>query len=134
MESFEPVGTFKGLLVQLPYNEQGHLQLHQTAQSTAQPGLEHLQGMGHPPPLRATYSSASPPIWQKKFLPYVQSKSPSFSLDPFPLILSQQTLLGGAHSTAQLTQNSSPCCLWCPPAPRARLDCPARPSSPFFRR
>ena len=36
-------GTFKGHLVQLPCNEQGHLQLDQVAQSFFQPDLEGLQ-------------------------------------------------------------------------------------------
>jgi len=39
-------GTLKGHLVQLPCNEQGHLQLHQVAQSPIQPDLECLQGQG----------------------------------------------------------------------------------------
>ena len=38
--------TFKGHLVQLPYNEQGHLQLEQAAQSPIQPDLECLQREG----------------------------------------------------------------------------------------
>jgi len=39
-------GTLKGHLVQLPYNKQGHLQLHQVAESPVQPDLECLQGWG----------------------------------------------------------------------------------------
>jgi len=39
-------GTFKGHLVQHPRNEQGHLQLHQVAQSPIQPDTECLQGWG----------------------------------------------------------------------------------------
>ena len=39
MESFELEGTPKGHLVQLPCNEQGHLQLHQVAQNPVQPDL-----------------------------------------------------------------------------------------------
>jgi len=35
-------GTFKGFLLQLFCNEQGHLQLDQAAKSLAQPGLESL--------------------------------------------------------------------------------------------
>ena len=42
--SFELEGTLKGHLVQLPCNEQGHLQLEQVAQSPVQPDLECLQG------------------------------------------------------------------------------------------
>ena len=39
-------GTLKGHLVQLPRNEQGHLQLHQVAQSPIQPDLEYLWATG----------------------------------------------------------------------------------------
>ena len=40
---FELEGTFKGHLVQLPWNKKGHLQLDQVAQSPVQPELECLQ-------------------------------------------------------------------------------------------
>jgi len=43
-ESFELEGALKGHLVQLSYNECGHLQLYQVAQSPIQPDLECLQG------------------------------------------------------------------------------------------
>lgn len=43
MELFELEGTFKGHLVQLPCNEQRHLQLNEVAQSPVQPNLESLQ-------------------------------------------------------------------------------------------
>jgi len=46
MERFELEGTLKGHLVQLPCNEQGHLQPHQGAQSPIHPDLERLQGWG----------------------------------------------------------------------------------------
>ena len=39
-ELFELEGTLKGHLVQLPCNEQEHLQLDQGAQSPVQPDLE----------------------------------------------------------------------------------------------
>ena len=42
VESFELEGTLKGHLVQLPCNEQGHLQLHQSAQRPIQP--DHFLG------------------------------------------------------------------------------------------
>ena len=45
-QTLELEGTFKGHLVQLPCNEQGHPQLDQIAQSLVQPGLESLQGWG----------------------------------------------------------------------------------------
>ena len=44
VELFELEGTLKGHLIQLPCNEQGHLQLDQGAQSPVQPDLECLQG------------------------------------------------------------------------------------------
>ena len=44
IESFELEGTFKGHVAQLPCNKQGHLQLHQVAQSLVQPNLACLQG------------------------------------------------------------------------------------------
>ena len=44
IEWLELGGTFKGHLVQLPCNEQGHAQLDQVAQ--IQPGFESLHGWG----------------------------------------------------------------------------------------
>jgi len=61
--------SFKGHLVQLPYNEQGHLQLHHAAQSPIQPDPECSQGQdihhqsGQPVPV-----SHDP--YCKKSLPY----------------------------------------------------------------
>ena len=46
IESLELEGTFKGSLVQLPCNEQGHAHLDQVAQSPIQPCPESLQGRG----------------------------------------------------------------------------------------
>ena len=43
---FELEGTFKGHLVQLPCNEQGHLHLDQDAQSTVQPEINVVVGPG----------------------------------------------------------------------------------------
>jgi len=48
IESFEFKRTFKGHLLQLLYNEQGHPQIDQVAQSLIHPGLESLQGQGTP--------------------------------------------------------------------------------------
>ena len=77
IESLELEGTFKGHLVQLPYNEQGHLQLDQDAQSLVHPDLECLQGWG------IHHLSEQPvPVphhaYCKKYLPYTQPKSPFF--------------------------------------------------------
>ena len=43
IESLELEGTFKGHLVQLPCNEQGHVQLDQVDQGAIQLDLECLQ-------------------------------------------------------------------------------------------
>ena len=40
IESLELEGAFKGHVVQLPFNEQRHLQLDKVAQSPVQPGFE----------------------------------------------------------------------------------------------
>ena len=46
IELVELEGTLKDLLVQLPCNEQGHLQLDQVAQSPVQPDLiHHISGI-----------------------------------------------------------------------------------------
>ena len=46
IKSFELERALKGYAVQLFCNEQGHLQLHQGAQSPIHPDLECLQGQG----------------------------------------------------------------------------------------
>ena len=46
IEHFGLEGTFKDHLVQLPCNEQGHLQLDRVAQTPVQPDLECFQGWG----------------------------------------------------------------------------------------
>lgn len=86
---FELDGTFKGQLVQLPCYKQGHLQLDHVAQS---PTLECLQE-------QSTYQFPGQPIPVprqpscKKLLPSIQSTSPLLSLNSFPFVLLQQTLL-----------------------------------------
>ena len=77
MESFELERTSKSHLVQLPYNEQGHLQLHQVAQSPAQPVFECLQG----------WSIHGLPHC-KKLLPFILSESALFyfeTISPYPI-------------------------------------------------
>ena len=73
---FELEGTFKGHPVQLLCNEQGHVQLHQVAQSNqvVQPDLECLQGWG------IHHHSGQPVVvlhhhYCKKPFPYIHSKS-----------------------------------------------------------
>jgi len=74
IEQFGLEGTFRGHLAQLPFSEQGHLQLEQVAQGPVQPDLECFQGLG-------IYSLSGQPVpvfhhpHCKKFLPYIQSKS-----------------------------------------------------------
>ena len=90
MESFELEGTFKGHLVQLPCNEQGHLQLDQIAQSPIQPDTECLQGWVHPPPLGNLFQCLTILIIKDIFL-ISNLNLPSFSLKAFGLVVSQQT-------------------------------------------
>ena len=47
IESFKLEGTFKGHPVQLPCNEQTHVQLYQVAQGLIQPHLQSVQGWGN---------------------------------------------------------------------------------------
>ena len=57
MEWFGLEGTFKTIEFQPPFWRQGHLPLDQVAQSSIQPGLEHLQGGGiHSLPLGFHFS------------------------------------------------------------------------------
>ena len=88
---FELEGTLKSHLVQLPCNEQGHLQLHQVAQSPIQPDIECLQGWG------IHHLSGQPvpvPHFIVKNLYLITSLNlPSSGLKPFPLVLSKPTLL-----------------------------------------
>jgi len=58
---FELEGTIKGHLVQLPYNAQGHPQLHQVLRAhPAWPWV--APGVGHTPRLLATCATASLPL------------------------------------------------------------------------
>jgi len=75
LESFEFEETPKDHLVQVPCNEQGHLQLHQVLRAPFSLTLN-VSRRGHLPPLWATCASASPPLLQKNLFPYIQSKSP----------------------------------------------------------
>ena len=63
---FELERTLKGLLVQLPCYEQGHLQVDQGAQSPSTLTLD-VSWDGDPPPLWATCASASPLLPKKLF-------------------------------------------------------------------
>lgn len=61
IQLFDLEGTLKGHLLQLPFNEQGCLQLEQGAQRLYRLTLN-VSSMEHLPPFWATYSNASPPL------------------------------------------------------------------------
>ena len=88
---FELEGFFKGHLAKLPCDEQEHLQLDQVAQSPVQPDLECLQGWeihhlsGQPVPVpHHSYCK------KRNFFLIFNLNFSSFSLKPFPLVLSPQ--------------------------------------------
>ena len=84
IESLELEGTFKGHLVQLPCNEQGHVQLDQVDQGAIQLDLECLQRWG----IHHLSGQPVPLPHYKRLLPYIQPKS-LFQLEtisPSPLI------------------------------------------------
>lgn len=87
--------TPKGHLVQLPRNEQGHLQQDEVAQSLVQPDFECRQGQGinHLSGQTVPASNASPLLFIKKIILKSNLNLPSSSLKAFPLVLSQKTLL-----------------------------------------
>ena len=74
MEWFRLEGTFKDQLVQPPFNEQGHLQPDQVAQSSVQPDFECLQGCGVYHFLVNLCPCYTTLIVKTFFLPYIQSK------------------------------------------------------------
>ena len=81
VESLELEETFKGHLVQLPYSERGHLQLHQVLRA--------------PSSLTLNVSRDGAPttsLGNQSFL-ISNLNLPSFSLKPFPLVISPGTLL-----------------------------------------
>jgi len=82
----------KGHTVQLTCNEQGRLQLDQVAHSLVQPALECLQGWGTHTSLHNLFQCLTTLIVKNFFL-ISYLNLPSFSLKPFPLMLSLQTLL-----------------------------------------
>jgi len=76
-----------------PSHGQGHLPLDQVAQSPVQPGLEHFQGgdshsfSGQPVPV------FHHPHGEEFFFLISNLNLPSFSLEPFPLVLSLPALV-----------------------------------------
>ena len=85
IKSFELEGTFKGHVVQLPCNEQEHLQLHQFPQSLVHPNLEHFQGWR----IQHLSGRLITLIIKKKkkqhLFSYLQSKSSILAWNHFPL-------------------------------------------------
>ena len=89
---FELEGTFKGHLVQFPSHKQGHQQLDQVAQSPMQPDLVSRDGASTV--ALGNLFQCPPTLIVKKTILFISSLNlPSFSLKPFPLAQSQQTLL-----------------------------------------
>ena len=74
LELFELERTLKGHLVQLPCNEQGHLQLSQLLRAPIQTELECLPGWDIHQPLWATFASANH-SYCKILLPCIRPKS-----------------------------------------------------------
>ena len=102
-EWFGLEGTFKGHLVQPPFNEQGHLQLEQV--SPTWPWM--FPGMGHLPPLWATCASVSPPpiFLVKNFFLIFSLNLLSSSLKPLPLVLRASWALS-CHFSSYMKQRS----------------------------
>ena len=100
LESYELEGTLEGPSSPNPCNEQGHLQLHQVAQSPVQPDLECLQGWsihclsGQPVPV--------PHHSYYNFFLISNLNLFSSSLNLFRLVLSQQTVLKTLSITFEL--------------------------------
>lgn len=78
-------GTFKGHLIQLPCNEQGHLQLCQCSETHPAWPQASPQMMGH--------STTRGSLWLTILTITASLNLPSFSPKPFPLVLSQLMLL-----------------------------------------
>ena len=89
MESFELEETFKGHLVQLPCNEQGCLHYIRLLRAPSSLTLS-VSTDGVSTTYLGNLCQCLTSLSVKKLLPYVHSNLPSFSLKPFPLVLSQQ--------------------------------------------
>ena len=90
--SFELEGTFKDCPVQLPSNEQGHPQLHQVLR--ALPSLTSgVSRDGASSTSLGNLCHCLTTFIVKNFVLMSNLNLHSFSLNPFPLILSPQTLL-----------------------------------------
>lgn len=99
-------GTFKGYLVQLPYNDKGHLQPDQDPQSSVQPDLN-VSRDRHPPPLQATCASVSSPTLQKNVFLVSNLNQTFLSLKPLYLVQPQQALLKSLSPSSVLVLTHS---------------------------
>jgi len=92
IEWFGQEGTLKIIWFQSPCHERGHLPPDQVAQSSIQPRLEHCQGggshrfSGQPGQCLTT-------LTVKNFFLLSNLNLPSFSLQPFLLVLSLHTIV-----------------------------------------
>ena len=92
MELLELEGNFKGHLVQLPCNEQGHLQLHQVLRAPSSLTLS-VSRNGASTTSLGNLCQCLTTLTVKNFYLISNLNLPSLSLEPFLLVLSQQTLL-----------------------------------------
>ena len=90
-ESFELEGALKGHLVQLPCNQQGRLQLHQVLRAWSSLTLNVCRDEA-PTASLGNLCQGLTSLSVKNFLT-PNLNLPSCSLEPFSLVLSQQTLL-----------------------------------------
>jgi len=73
-------------------HEQEHLLLDQVAESSIQPGLEHFQGGASTASL-GNLCQCLTTLMVKNFFLISSLNLPSFSLEPFPLVLSLHSLV-----------------------------------------
>ena len=111
----------KDYLVPAPWHEQGHLPLDRVAQSSIQSGLEHFQGRASAASL-GNLCQCFTTLMVKNFLLISNLNLPSFSLQPFPLVLSLHTLV---KSPSPGTSWGIVCSRWkkCPKSFMLRLLC-----------
>ena len=87
-ESFEKEGTLTCHLIQLPSHEQGHLQLSQVLRAPSSLTLGVFKG-GAPTTSLGNLCQCLTSLIVKNFFPMSNLNLPSFSVKPFPLVLSQ---------------------------------------------
>ena len=104
VESQNPQSWKGPIQIQLTCRDQGHIQLDQVAQSPVQPDLECLQEWGN----LFQYTTF---IVNKYFL-ISNLNFPSFSLKPFPLVLSQQTLVRSKIRFQEWSDESDSSLVW----------------------